>query len=163
MNTKTTIQICRATVTDLDAMCDLSDQINAQHHAAAPDVFVQKTNRELDRQFWHSTFENPAGCALLACDGEQVLGFITMSWNENTTIPFLYRRRICRLGTIVVSDAHQKLGIGKLLMDGATSWALEHDAVEIRLEVFDFNRNAMDFYAAQGYGVQSHIMSKSLE
>ena len=48
-------------------------------------------------------------------------------------------------------------------MDGATNWAREHDAVEIRLEVFDFNRNAMVFYAAQGYGVQSHIMSKSLD
>ena len=128
-------------------MCDLSDQINAQHHTVASKVFLQKTNREIDRQFWHSTFENSAGCALLAYDGEQVLGFITMSWHENTTIPFLYRRRICRIGT----------------MDGATNWAHEHDAVEIRLEVFGFNRNAMNFYAAQGYGVQSHIMSKSLD
>ncbi len=163
-NVKTTIQVRPAVSGDLDGMCNLSDQINAQHHAAAPAVFVKHPRRELDRLFWQTTFEGPTTCALVACDEhEQILGFITMSWQENNTIPFLYRRRICRIGTIVVSDAHHHQGIGSLLMDAATVWAREQGAVEVRLEVFDFNQNAMQFYQAQGYQVQSHIMCKPLD
>jgi ribosomal protein S18 acetylase RimI-like enzyme len=158
----TTIKIRHANDADIEAMCDLSDQINAQHHLHAPAVFVAQPNRRLDRLFWQATFQSPHGTALLACDDTGVLGFITLSWHENMTIPFLYSRRICRIGTIVVAERHQKNGIGKSLMDAATAWGLEQQAVEIRLEVFDFNRNAIGFYQALGYGVQSHIMCKAL-
>ncbi|MCH8620201.1 GNAT family N-acetyltransferase [Undibacterium sp. TS12] len=164
MRTKTTIQIRLAANTDLEAICELSDQINAQHHAAAPTVFVQHNRRELDRLFWQTTFQGPTTCAFVACDeDEAVLGFITVSWQENNTIPFLQRRKICRIGTIVVADSHQHQGIGKLLMDAALAWGREQGAVEVRLEVFDFNRNAIEFYQTQGYQVQSHIMCKSLD
>lgn len=165
MNNKTSIHIRKANVADVEAMCELSDQINAQHHAALPAMFVERSNRELDRLFWQSTFHSPNTCALLACDEEtaRVLGFITMNWQENNTIPFLYRRRICRIGTIVVSEYHQNKGIGKILLDAATAWGQAQGAVEIRLEVFDFNRDAIAFYQKQGYQVQSHIMFKALD
>ncbi|MBC3917728.1 GNAT family N-acetyltransferase [Undibacterium sp. CY18W] len=159
----TTVTIRKATSEDVEAMCELSDQINAQHHAQAPHIFVKHNQRELDRLFWQASFQAAHTCALLACQNDAVIGFITLSWHENMTIPFLYCRRICRIGTIVVSDRHQQQGVGSMLMDAATAWGREHQAVELRLEVFDFNQNAMAFYRAQGYGVQSHIMSKALE
>lgn len=45
-------------------------------------------------------------------------------------------------------------------MDAATVWGREHHTVEMRLEVFDFNRNALAFYEHLGFSVQPHIMRK---
>jgi len=156
------IQIRPASELDLDHICALSEQINQQHHLAAPHTFVGKINREFERLFWRAKLELPDNIHLIARCDNAVLGYITASVNETMGNPFLLQHKICRIGTIVVAQHSHRLGVGKALMDAAIAWGAQQRASEIRLEVFDFNTNAMAFYEQLGFVVQSHIMQKNI-
>ncbi|MDO8654725.1 MAG: GNAT family N-acetyltransferase [Undibacterium sp.] len=156
----TPIQIRIASASDLDSICKLSEQINHQHHEYVQDIFVELADNLRERAFWQTAMEAPNSAIFLACANQAVLGFISLRWTEDTANPFLCVRKICRIGTIVVADHQHQQGIGKLLMDAATAWGREHRTVEMRLEVFDFNRNALAFYEHLGFSVQTHIMRK---
>ena len=167
-----------ACVTDLSAICSLADQINRQHWRAHPDIFVNPDHlgnaAVADQQsaatarlsqhsaFWQQQIDAPDSTLVVALHAELVVGFITVKILPATEIPFLAARQVCRIGTIVIDASMQARGIGTALMTAAEDWARQRDVVEMRLEVFDFNRDATRFYDHAGFAVQSHIMAKAL-
>lgn len=151
-----------ASPADLDDICDLSDQINRQHHAQAPDVFNAGTEREKHRLFWQASQQLPGNIFFVAEQQAAVIGLVTANIAENRVIPFLQHRKICRIGTIVVRQDRQRQGVGTRLILETLAWAAAQGAQEIKLEVFDFNRPALAFYERLGFRMQSHIMQQGL-
>jgi len=151
-----------ATLNDLDAICRLGDEINRLHHARHPAVFAEPDDLIRDRNFWSGAITAEQGNILVAVDRAQVVGFVSVKIIDGNDITFLKPRTICRIGTIVVSSAHRRRGVGRALMVAVQGWAHEKSAVEIRLEVFKFNQAAMSFYEQFGFEFQSHIMVKAI-
>lgn len=151
-----------ATEGDLDDICILSDQINTFHHHNAPNVFSMPDRSERDRVFWLNNIAKENSVFFVIESGGKVQGFISAKITENTEITFLVRKKVCRIGTIVVADTHHRKGIGKAMMQKIEQWALDAGADEIRLEVMEFNNNAQEFYDSIGYENQSRILYKSL-
>jgi ribosomal protein S18 acetylase RimI-like enzyme len=149
-----------ATKIDLDDICVLSEQINNQHYQNVPRLFAKPLGIEIDRKFWAEFFIQENSVFFVVEINNQVQGFVTARITENTEIPFLVSKKICRVGTIVVSEGFQGLGMGKLLMKNAEQWAQSEDAAEIRLEVLEFNGHAQNFYNTIGFKTQSRILSK---
>ena len=169
-----------ACANDLPAICDLANQINRQHWRMHSETFIdpdqcdsatlgdpglaQAATTRLSQHdvFWRRQLDAPDGTMLVAHQAETVVGFVSATILPVTEIPFLAVRRVCRIGTLVVDATTQGSGIGGALMAAAEEWARRRDVVEMRLEVFDFNRNALRFYDNAGFAVQSHIMTKAL-
>lgn len=151
-----------ATQDDIAAICELADQINSIHHQALPALFVYPTDTKITKAFWAKqlTLENSA--FLVAKVESRVVGFITARITESSEIPYLTKRKICRIGTIGVREDYQKRGVGGALMTNIEIWASERKAVEVRLEVMDFNVNAQSFYGKKGYETSSRIMAKTI-
>ena len=158
---------------DLPAICTLSDQINRQHWHMHADVFVDPDRYDAQTDgaaarvaqssaFWLEHLEAADSTLLVAKLADSVVGFITAKILPVTAIPFLAARQVCRIGTIVIDTSAQQRGVGSALMAAAEAWARQRDVVEMRLEVFDFNHDAMRFYDNVGFAVQSHIMIKAL-
>ncbi|MFZ6862300.1 GNAT family N-acetyltransferase [Undibacterium sp. Ji67W] len=160
--TNPSLSIRAAISADIDGICSLSQQINQQHHLAAPQVFVENIDPTFERIFWKARLDLPENVHLIAEIGGVMIGYITASINETMKNPFLHTNKICRIGTIVVDQHHHHTGIGKAMMDAACQWGKQNGAAEVRLEVFDFNSNAIQFYDSLGFGMQSHIMHKTL-
>jgi ribosomal protein S18 acetylase RimI-like enzyme len=150
-----------ATEADLDQIGLLADEVAALHSLNEPVVFAEP-NTGRDREFWLACIHQPDGTVHVANDGDEILGFITAKIATPSALPFLNRRTICSIGTIAVSSRTQRTGIGTELIDSIERWAKTKSATEIRLEVFDFNRQARHFYANRGYATQSQIMRKGL-
>ncbi|WP_282067168.1 GNAT family N-acetyltransferase [Vibrio rotiferianus] len=154
------MKIRPATPDDLNALFDLNKQINELHHLHAPLAFVAPS--EEDRTFLRNMLADEARLFLVAEEGQQVLGFITATITQNETISFLIKDPICRIGTIVVDENQKSKGVGRALMATVEQWARESGAIQVRLEVMEFNRDAQQFYDRLGFVPNSRLMMKCL-
>ena len=149
-----------ATEADLRTLCALGMEINALHHAAWPGVFAPIADPARDEAFWRSFVSESGSLALLAEIDGAAIGMLVASISEEKA-SLLNPVRYCRIGSIGVAAAHRSNGIGRLLMARAEEWARSHGAVDIRLNVWEFNSRAIEFYRELGYGVRSVSMGKS--
>lgn len=151
-----------ATEADLDQVCALADEIAALHSSNKPKVF-STPDAARDREFWKSCMAQPEATMHVVSNRNEIFGFITAKLARIVAPTFLEPRNVCRSGTIVVSLTSRRQGVGTELIRSVESWAKGQQADEIRLEVFEFNRSALSFYASLGYATQSQIMHKDLE
>jgi ribosomal protein S18 acetylase RimI-like enzyme len=151
----------RATLADLAAVCSLGQVINRLHYEAWPNVFAPASDPGADEAHWREGIEGE-GCAAFVAevDGE-VVGFITASVaTENH--PLLQPLFFARVRSVCVTPQARGQGIGRGLMELAEAWAMDAGAVEIRLNVWEFNASAVRLYKELGYGVRSFHMCKPL-
>ena len=156
------MQIREAEKRDLERICILANQINQLHHDNEPDLFIKPDDLLSDREFWESKIFGDESIALVAEFDGVVEGFVLAMLTAVPVVPFLKKTRVCRVGTIVVSEAQQHKGLGKQLLNGIESWAVAQNVTEIRLEVMEFNVGAHSFYDKLGFHTQSRVLSKSI-
>ncbi len=156
------LNVRTATEADLDQICAVADEVAALHHSHVPEIFAAPDTMR-DREFWWSWITQTQSTIHVATDQETVVGFITAKVTQGTVATVLKPRIFCRIGTIVVASSARRQGVGTALMRSIEEWAIGQSAVETRLEVFDFNQEALAFYEELGYGVQSHIMRRRLK
>jgi ribosomal protein S18 acetylase RimI-like enzyme len=157
-----TITIRSANPNDLDAICLLAEEIVESHSQAAPHVFAPLPGSQRDRDFWQSTLVGEGQTVMVAAENGQLQGFITARMLPPNPLSFILPRIVCAIGTIVVARTHHRRGIGQQLLQAVEAWAAQHGAVEIKLEVFDFNRGAIALYENDGFKAQSHILTKAI-
>jgi ribosomal protein S18 acetylase RimI-like enzyme len=139
-------------------------QINRQHHLGAPIVFASASHGLADsEEYWLGLMLDPVGSFLVAIDAQQVVGFLVGKVTQNKGVSFIQSHKIARVNTIVVNDQVQSQGIGKALMKSFNQWAQASGAIELRLEVMEFNQQAKGFYESLGMETQSRTMSMRFE
>lgn len=148
---------------DIEAICRLGYQINQLHYRHMPHVFSDPARSDSGSAFWLDLMAADNTIFYVSEIESRVSGFIVARLTQNTDVSFLNTNRICRVNTIVVDQECQGSGIGAALMTAVEQWAVKNQADEMRLEVMEFNRQAQQFYAYQGFGTQSRIMSKLLK
>ena len=149
-----------ATLDDLDALLILNQQIEQAHYEAEPLVFNPPSDQ--NRPFIAQLLEDPKVRIFAYLEDNKLIGFLSCRITINDDIPFLVRKPICRIATIVVDQTVRSKGVGDQLMAHCQQWALTQEATEIRLEVMEFNEQALRFYHRLGFTRQSSIMSKHL-
>ncbi|CAH0536613.1 GNAT family N-acetyltransferase [Vibrio marisflavi] len=147
-----------ATSDDVDAIWELNRQIGQYHFENVPDVFVAPSH--LDREFLLAAIMDEHRLFSVAVDEERIVGFISARMDINENIPFVIKRPLCRIGSVVVDEDHRAKGVGKKLMEHCSSWANSNEAYQIRLEVMSFNSKAKSFYESLGFKPQSEIWAK---
>ncbi len=158
------MQIRTAKVTDINAILVLSDQINRQHHLGAPMVFAPPSQSFADsEEYWLGLMIDPTGAFFVAVDEKQVVGFLAGKVTQNKGVSFIQSHKVARVNTIVVSDQVQSKGVGRALMKSFNQWAQASGAIELRLEVMEFNQQARGFYESLGMETQSRTMSMRFE
>lgn len=147
---------------DKSAICMLARQINSDHHQNEPDVFCKPVAEGDDWSFWKESHEKDGGFILVALTNFEVVGFIAAEISEVPNLPFLNSLKRCRIATIVVSNEHQKRGVGSALFERVCEIAKEQGAERLTLEVFAFNSTAIEFYEKRGFKSSAIHMSRSL-
>ncbi|WP_428243625.1 N-acetyltransferase family protein [Gynuella sp.] len=152
--------IRKATPADLDGLVKLNHQISEYHHLHAPNVFTPPTPEAAG--FISKALQDNSRIFLVCELENKIVGFLTAVVELNQTIPFLVAGPICRVGTLIVDERHRSKGIGKQLMSECERLAIDQGALEIRLEVMEFNRGAQSFYETLGFQTQSRMLSRPL-
>ncbi len=87
----------------------------------------------------------------LAMDGNRCIGFVRLArwWNDTA-----------RIEDISVASDYRGRGVGTLLLDSATGWAMEQNVYGISLETQTWNLSACRFYLKSGFtlsGIDTHL------
>lgn len=155
--------IRRAKQDDLHAICRLSNEINAYHHAHLPNDFIKPDGSSRDEPYWQGFIGHDNSAVFVAEENEVLVGAVAVSVSAAAPYPFLTSRPRAHIATIVVTERCRGRGIGKQLMSAAEVYAQEKGAADIKLEVMDFNSSALEFYRELGYGNFALRLCKSLQ
>ncbi len=158
------MHIRTAQVKDIQSILRLANQINQQHFQGAPSVFSDPNESQKgNEEYWLGLMLEPTGVFFVAENDHNIIGFVVARITQNLDVSFIQGHKVCRVNTIVVDDQIQSSGIGKSLMAKVTQWAKAQEAVEMRLEVMEFNEQALGFYEKLGMHTQSRIMAMPIE
>lgn len=147
---------------DLSEICRLGNLVNQLHFKALPHLFAETVDSAKSNEaHWRSSAFSEGAIAIVAEYRQAVIGFITFVLVDETNT-LLQPVRFARIGTIGVDESMRGRGIGTELMRRAERTAREKGAVEIRLNVFAFNRHAITLYEDLGYEARSQSMAKSI-
>jgi ribosomal protein S18 acetylase RimI-like enzyme len=147
-----------ATVADLPSVCALGDEVNSLHHQAFPNIFAGPGRPDRDLAHWSGSISKEDSTIFVAQDGTSLVGFVTVSLareNHSLLQPTTYGR----VGTIGVGSGRRGQGIGRTLMQLAQEWVRHRGGVDVRLNVWAFNAQALHMYSELGYEVRSHQLA----
>jgi GNAT superfamily N-acetyltransferase len=156
------ITIRDATSDDHEVLCALVDEVDALHRERMPEIFRKPAGPVRERAYIDGLLDDEnAGVFLALVDG-QPAGALFVLVREAPPIPILVPRRVAIIDSLVVSEPFRRLGVGRALMDTAEAWAAQRGAAAVELSVFEFNRQAIDFYDSLGYTTVNRRMAKPL-
>jgi ribosomal protein S18 acetylase RimI-like enzyme len=150
-----------ATTADINAICQLGDEVNALHHDNAPSLFAAPGDPHRHAAHWLSTLDKTDTATFVAEMDAVVVGFVTVLVVAESH-SLLQPLRFARIGTVGVTASHRGQGTGKALMVCAQAWAQAQGATELRLTVGAFNTGAVRLYEALGYEVRTHQFFKAI-
>jgi GNAT superfamily N-acetyltransferase len=126
-----------------DAIAGLLDELDKYYGATDAEPREQRLHHIREALFSNP----PVAYALVAWQGEQLIGFASYSflWPAAGSTRSLY------LKELYVGEAFRGKGVGRLLMGGLRQVASEHDCSRVEWTADDDNPGAARFYEALGY------------
>ena len=138
--------IREAALDELPRIAKLKDQIHEAHVKGRPDLFV--SNHDL-QAFFQNTADKNCRLLLAEVDGE-VVGYALLQYVSRPANPYMNARKFVHVHEFCVDENHQRMGIGKRLMEELKTLARRNGYPRIELDVWSFNEGAMQFYEAAG-------------
>jgi ribosomal protein S18 acetylase RimI-like enzyme len=123
------IHIRTGNADDLDALLDLEERVFATDH--------------MSRRSLRHFLTSPTSCSVVAVRDGIAAGYALILFRPNSMIARLY--------SIAVAPNCTGTGVGPALLAAAEDAALERDCSELRLEVHEKNRRAIELYRKCGY------------
>jgi GNAT superfamily N-acetyltransferase len=143
------IGVRRAKRGDYRAICALFLQGDRHHARALPGEYrivrPARSRRYIDR-----LIADRDTLVLVAEREGEVVGIAVANVSRLSGGPRV-RKKVGNVDSIVVDEAHRRVGIGSLLMRTLEAWARKKKMADLRLSVIDANPCAFEFYAALGY------------
>jgi diamine N-acetyltransferase len=156
------IHVRSATPEDYDGLCAVFDQVDALHREQLPEIFRKPPGPVRERTYLIGLMADEDIGLFVAEVGNQIAGAIQFFVRDTPPFPLLVPRRMAVVEDLVVRREFRRRGIGQALMQTAYRWAAERGATSVELNVYEFNREAIDFYRALGYENLSRTMRHKL-
>lgn len=103
---------------------------------------------------------------LMAHQGKKLLGVLTLAQKKPWAIDVAYfttvKKRALYLLAMAVDPAYQKRGIGTLLIEEAKKLATEWPAEAIRLDAYNAEAGAGDFYRKCGFNERGQVVYRNV-
>ncbi|QKI90148.1 GNAT family N-acetyltransferase [Thiomicrorhabdus xiamenensis] len=114
---------------------------------------------EKHRSALQKIIEQPDCGALVALDGDELIGMCTAQWVYSTATG----QKSAWIEDVIVHPEYQGKGIGTQLMNALKEWCRENGCNRMQL-VYDLeNRPAIDFYRNQGFtNTRLGVFSKAI-
>ena len=154
--------IRKATENDYSDIARLYDELNRLHGTALPHIFLiaEKTPQTLE--YISNIIKNDEAVLFVAQSGWEIIGFIQAMIRQSPDYPNVVKRKYAYIDDICVKQECRRSSVGKKLMEAVEKWAVKNELDQIELNVWDFNKRAMAFFAGAGYTPYHHVMAKSL-
>lgn len=155
------VSIRIAVIADYPALEELYAEGDAYHFAGAPHSFAPVAEPARTRAVIQTMLDDPNQEFLVAEIERLIVGLLRLTIRERN-LPFV-PKRIAVINEVVISADKRGTGIGRQLMAKAQDLAASRGAVEIWLDVWEFNKTALGFYKSLGYEPIIRWMRKEIE
>jgi ribosomal protein S18 acetylase RimI-like enzyme len=156
------MNIREANIHDLKDLNLLYDELDSFHITSLPAVFQRPRKRLRDQDYFVKAFSDPERVIFLAEDKE-IIGLVEILTRQSSANTILVPLKFAVVVDIVVKKQFQGKGIGHALMEQAETWAKEQKASLIELDVWEFNKEAKNFYESLDYETVTRKMWKRLK
>ena len=150
------VKIRLAEKEDLKALCRLYIEFHEFHVRGVPDRLRSLGDpdkydcSELSPKLEKIIRGEDSVIFLAEIDGKP-LGLAEVYIRGDKPDPARVQRRYGFLQSLIVTEKTRKQGIGKKLVQASESWAKQNGAVEMQLDIWEFDGGPFDFYENLGY------------
>jgi len=153
--------IREASLSDFEAMSALEGQIFNLHYRAHPD-FIRPRVEPLDRAYFEKCLSDEKMKLFVYEEDGEILGHcFTREW-ETKDHPMYVHIKILEIDDICVDGNERGKHIGQSLFSKAKAYAKEIGAAHLELTVWDFNKNARQFFEHMGMATRISRMEMKL-
>lgn len=147
---------------DLERIVDLGLAVNLLHHQHWPQLFRGADARTAQEAYWLRCLRAPGALCLIAECDDQFAGMLIGQVVDEAEGALLQARRLFRVATVAVVEAHRRRGVASALMGDAMRIAAAAGAQELRLNAWEFNQAALAFYTKLGLATRIRTLALDL-
>ena len=146
---------------DYEELLKIFDEGDLLHARALPEIFKKPDELSRSKEYIFGLINNENSVIFVAESNNQIIGLVVIVIRESPDIPIMVKRRYAYVDNISVTEKFKGFGIGKALMAEGEQWALDKKASQLELNVWDFNKEAIEFFKKLGYTSSRHNMWKT--
>jgi GNAT superfamily N-acetyltransferase len=140
-----------AVIADYENLCAIWEVGDALHRNAVPDMFRASGQPSKTRSEVEALISGPLSAILVATQGPDVIGLMTLLEKQVTPNAIAAERRYVEVDNMVVTPSAQRRGIGSAFLRAASDWAQARGIFSLELSVYDFNEGARALYRGAGF------------
>jgi ribosomal protein S18 acetylase RimI-like enzyme len=140
---------------DYSSIRDLLHDSDAWHAERLPSIFKIPAAPRFTIEELTQIISNVRCCLLIAESEGVVVGFVEASQIDAERADEL-GPPWCEIHNLYVRPRERRHGVGQRLVREVEQWARARELVDVRLTVYDFNKEAQSFYAQLGFEALSH-------
>lgn len=152
--------IRRAKEIDLYCLNSLMYKLHDEHHQQCPDLF--KTASEIEEEKSIARYLDDPECMVYVAEmNDVIIGFITGHFCElisTVSKPVM----MATIDELYIEKEYRREGVAEQLMMRIEQELKDYGVKEIFVEVWDFNKGALEFYNKQGLHDHIHYLRKPL-
>jgi len=162
MKKELSFSIRPAKIDDFEELSRLYEEGDSLHRDNLPGVFRQVPIPARSKEMISSILADDNASLFVAESGDELIGLLCIYIQKSRAISFMVSRLFGVIDDLVVKNGYRRQGLGRALMQEAERWLNGKGVNQIELNVWDFNKTAIDFYRKLHYDIASHRMWKSL-
>lgn len=156
------MQIRRAQIKDIEKISEMLIQVNLIHHNGRPDIFKCNKKKYSDEQI-KALIRDDENPIFVATDSDDVaVGYVFCVIKQHSDNSILTDIKTLYIDDLCVDERRRGEHIGKSLLDFVFDYAKEIGCYNVTLNVWCLNRNALEFYTANGMSPMKVYMEKIL-
>jgi ribosomal protein S18 acetylase RimI-like enzyme len=155
------IVIRSAHTPDVEQVGNILAEANRLYAALLPNRF-QIADLVMTQAWFDEVLKNPWIMLLVAELNQKIVGLLLMTMATQPDDPIFCPCKYASIDELFVIEPYRDRGIGRLLMNRAQQWAIDHQASEIELQVWEANTQALSFYETLGYKTIRRTLSREL-
>jgi GNAT superfamily N-acetyltransferase len=136
---------------DYEGLNVLFEEIDEYHRKALPQIFRKPDGPARKLDYIAGILSDQNSVIFIAEIQNQIIGLVHAFIRSYPEISIRIPSRICETDSLIVKDKYRRSGIGKALMEKVQQWAVQMQVDRLELTVWDFNKEAKNFYRELDY------------
>jgi GNAT superfamily N-acetyltransferase len=155
------VQVRLATLHDYPSIASIACESQDLHAQAHPTIFRTETPGFTEEHL-RSLIEDERSAAYVVEEEGHICGYVFLHAQRASSLDIFQSRMVAEITDIAVTAPARRKGVGQLLFDASLIWARCLNAERLELTVWEFNREAINFYERNGMQAVNQTMSLSL-
>lgn len=156
------IQIRNMILQDYEKILEMLNDLHVEHVSHRPDIYLPSQEAISHKEFSEIVCSSEY-IARVAVSEQEIVGFAVGKVKMTPEDPLIKSHKTVYIDEIYVLPAFRKNKVGKELLSCLEAVADEINADRIDLNVWSFNKDAINFYEKVGMSIQRVVFEKKLK